>query len=135
MQIGDRRIDTTSCSDAVHRVMRWAERGESRYVCCATARSVMESFESPAFRDCMNGADLVTSRGVSLVWALQQLGVASATRVFGREFVPEVLRAADREGMQVGLYGGNPASLNRDCPGLVGYSFSPPSRELRPEED
>jgi N-acetylglucosaminyldiphosphoundecaprenol N-acetyl-beta-D-mannosaminyltransferase len=102
----------------------------------------MESFDSPEFRDCMNAADLVTSDGVPLVWALRRLGVSSATRVYGPDLTPAVLRAADRDGLRVGFYGGSPETLkiltdrvNRDYPGLVGYHFSPPFRELTPQED
>lgn len=138
----DMRVDATSYSDAVDRVLRWAEQGESRYVCCANVHSVMESFDAPEFRSCMNSADLVTSDGVPLVWALRRLGIASASRVYGPDLMPAVLRAADREGLRVGFYGGKPEALkllaeltNRDYPGLVGYSFSPPFRDLTPEED
>ena len=136
------RVDATSYTDAVNRVLGWAARGESRYVCCANVHSVMESFDSPYFRNCMNAADLVTSDGVPLVWALRRLGVGMATRVYGPDLVPEIFRAADREGLRVGFYGGSPESLKlllqvteQQFPGLVGYGFSPPFRELSPEED
>ena len=135
-------MDATSYADAVERVLDWAKCGESRYVCCANVHSVMESFDSPEFRLCMNGADLVTSDGMPLVWGLRQLGVPSAKRVYGPDLMPALLRAADREGLRVGFYGGNLETLklltkitNREYPGLVGYQFSPPFRELTPEED
>lgn len=136
------RVDATSYADAVQRILDWAGRGESRYVCCANVHSVMESFDSPSFRACMNSADLVTSDGVPLVWGLRKLGVSSATRVYGPDLTPAVLRAADRAGLRVGFYGGKPDTLqrlteltNREYPGLVGFHFSPPFRELTPEED
>ena len=136
------RVDATSYSDAVKRVLGWARNGESRYVCCANVHSVMESFDSAEFRRCMNGADLVTSDGVPLVWALRRLGVAAASRVYGPDLMPAVLRAADGEGLRVGYYGGNIEALkrlteltNRQYPGLIGYSFSPPFRDLTPDED
>ena len=136
------RVDATSYSDSVSRVLGWAQGGDSRYVCCANVHSVMESFDSAEFRRCINSADLVTSDGVPLVWALRRLGIASATRVYGPDLMPAVLRAADNEGLRVGFYGGKIETLrlltegtNRQYPGLVGYSFSPPFRELTPEED
>lgn len=136
------RVDATSYSDAVNRVLGWARRGQSRYVCCANVHSVMESFDSPEFRICMNSADLVTSDGVPLVWALRRLGVSSATRVYGPDLMPAVLQAADREGLRVGFYGASVETVgllteltNQKYPGLVGYHFSPPFRELTPEED
>ena len=136
------RVDATSYSDTVNRVLAWARDGDSRYVCCSNVHSVMESFDSPEFRLCINNADLVTADGVPLVWALRRLGIASASRVYGPDLMPAVLRAADREGLRVGFYGGNIETLNlltdltnRQYPGLVGYSFSPPFRKLTPEED
>ena len=136
------RVDATTYPDAVERVLGWARRGESRYVCCANVHSVMESFDSSRFRQCMNGADLVTSDGVPLVWALRSLGVASASRVYGPDLMPEILRAADREGLRVGFYGGNPETLKllaritgHQFPGLVGFEFSPPFRQLTAAED
>ena len=136
------RVDASNYADSVSRVLGWASRGESRYVCCANVHSVMESFDDPQFRSCINGADLVTSDGMPLVWALRRLGISEAARVYGADQVPEVLRAADREGLRVGFYGGTPNTLKllsentgREYPGLVGYEFSPPFRDLSPEED
>lgn len=136
------RVDATTYDDAVQRVIGWAVRRESRSVCCANVHSVMESFDSADFRRCMNSADLVTSDGMPLVWGLRRLGVSSATRVYGPDLVPALLRAADREGLRVGFYGGTPDTLRAltrltECqfPGLTGYEFSPPFRELTAEED
>jgi N-acetylglucosaminyldiphosphoundecaprenol N-acetyl-beta-D-mannosaminyltransferase len=136
------RVDATTYGGAVERVIGWAGRRESRYVCCANVHSVMESFDNDSFRRCINSADLVTSDGMPLVWALRRLGVSSATRVYGPDLVPALLRAADRAGLRVGFYGGTPDTLSTllrvtegQYPGLIGYGFSPPFRELTPEED
>ena len=136
------RVDATTYADTVERVLGWAGRGESRYVCCATVHSVMESFDRPTFRRSMNDADLVTSDGMPLVWALRRLGIANATRVYGPDLMPAVLQAADAQGLRVGFYGGTPDALKvladhteQQYPGLLGYRFSPPFRELSPSED
>lgn len=136
------RVDATSYADAVNRVVGWAGAGESRYVCIANVHSVMESFDDRRFQRCVNAADLVTSDGMPLVWALRRLGVPTATRVYGPDLMPAVLKAADIEGLRVGFYGGAPDTLkrlsaltDRQYPGLLGYSFSPPFRDLSPDED
>ena len=136
------RVDATSYQDAVNRILGWATHGESRYVCCANVHSVMESVDSSDFRGCMNGADLVTSDGIPLVWALRLLGIARAARVYGPDLVPAVLRAADRQGLRIGFYGGTSETLRllldkteRQFPGLVGYGFSPPFHDLTPDQD
>src|SRR5690348_9546899 len=107
------RVDATSYGDTVNRVLGWAGNGESRYICIANVHSVMESFDDPLFRNCMNAADLVTSDGMPLVWALRSLGIPGATRVYGPDLVPAVLRAADNKGLRVGFYGGSPESLKQ----------------------
>ena len=38
------RVDPTSYGEVTGRVLEWSRRGESRYVCVATVRSVMEAW-------------------------------------------------------------------------------------------
>lgn len=137
------RVDGTSYDDAASRVIDWARRGESRYVCVATVNNVMESYDSAEFRRITNSADLVTPDGMPLVWGLRMLGVRSATRVYGPDLTPHVLAAAERESVPVGFYGGSADVLekllavvkNRRPRLKVAYAWSPPFRALTPEED
>ena len=77
------RIDATSYAGATERVLAWAGRGESCYVCCAAVNNIMEARRSPDYRVVMDQAHLVTSDGMPLVWMLRWLGARSATRVYG----------------------------------------------------
>ena len=128
------RIDALSYADATHRILAWATRGESRYVCVATAHMVMEAHDSPAFRRMINGADLVTPDGMALVWGLRLLGIRSATRVYGPDLTPRLLAGAEAQRIPVGFYGGTPETLarllevlTRRFPGLeIVFSESPP---------
>ena len=68
-------------------------------------------------------------------------GVPAATGA-GPDLIAAVLEAAERSGLQVGLYGGSPECLqqltekaDKDYPGFVGYRFSPPLRGLSDAED
>src|SRR3712207_1722827 len=79
------RVDATSYEDASRRVVRWAREGRSAYVCVATVHMTMETFDSAAFQQVVNGADLVTPDGRPLVWALKGLGVKGATQVRGTD--------------------------------------------------
>jgi N-acetylglucosaminyldiphosphoundecaprenol N-acetyl-beta-D-mannosaminyltransferase len=137
------RVDATSYQDAVERVVAWAERGESRYVCVATVNNVMEGHDRQSYQAVVNRADLVTPDGMPLVWGLRLLGVPDATRVYGPDLTPFVCaRAADR-GIRVGFFGGTPEVLEslvqrmqRLFPSLhVAYRRSPPFRSLSPDED
>lgn len=137
------RVDATSYQDAAERVMQWARRRESRYVCVSTVHTVMEAYDDREFRNAVNGADLVTPDGMPLVWLLRLLGVHSATRVYGPDLTPVVCARAAREGIPVGFYGGTPevlqaltANIESRWPQLwVAYRWSPPFRPLRAEEE
>ena len=127
----------------VRQVLGWADAGESRYVCVASVNNVMEAYDSPDFRRIMRAADLVTPDGMPLVWGLRLLGISWATRVYGPDLTPQLLGAAEQDGIPVGFYGGSRQVLKRlieivaeRYPRLrVAYAFSPPFRPLGPEED
>lgn len=137
------RVDATSYPDATRRVLEWARRRDSRYVCVATAHMVMEAYDSPEFRRVVNQADLVTPDGMPLVWGLRLLGVRHATRVYGPDLTPCLLAVAAEERIPVGFYGGTPAVLARLRAALalrfpdlrVAFCKSPPFRAPTSEED
>jgi N-acetylglucosaminyldiphosphoundecaprenol N-acetyl-beta-D-mannosaminyltransferase len=137
------RTDATSYSDAAARVVTWATRSESRYVCVSNVHVTMESYDSTDYRAIVNDADLVTPDGMPLVWALRLFGVAEATRVRGPTLMVHVLERAAAAGIAIGFYGASPEVLarlvdacQRRCPGLeVAYAYAPPFRALTPEED
>jgi N-acetylglucosaminyldiphosphoundecaprenol N-acetyl-beta-D-mannosaminyltransferase len=137
------RVDATSYSDATRRVMEWARRAESRYVCCASVNNVMEAYDAAEFRRLMNAADLVTPDGMPLVWGLRRLGAAAATRVYGPELMRRVLAAAAAAGLPVGFYGATEAVLARLRAAVrqwhpelrIAYHFPPPFRPLTAAED
>ena len=137
------RVDATSYPDAVDRIVSWARNREKRYVCIATVNNVMEAYDDDAFMRVMNAADLVTPDGMPLVWGLRALGVRDASRVYGPDLTPLVLRAAADAGIPVGFHGGAPDVLDElvevsreRFPGLeVAYAWSPPFRPLTPDEE
>ena len=128
------RVDATSYDDASNRVISWASRGESRSVAIATVNNVMQAHDDPEFREAMNDADLVTPDGMPLVWGLRMLGVDRATRVYGPDLTPMVLRKAEAADLPVGFYGSSENVLQRllarvhsAYPALrIVYAVSPP---------
>jgi N-acetylglucosaminyldiphosphoundecaprenol N-acetyl-beta-D-mannosaminyltransferase len=136
-------VHATSYAQASDLALDWAGANASRYVCVATVNNVMESYDSPAFRQVMNEADLVTPDGMPLVWGLKVLGHRSATRVYGPDLTPVVLQKAMKNRIPVGFYGSSPAVLERlqavvteRYPSLqIAYAFSPPFRSLTSAED
>ncbi|MEQ9103809.1 MAG: WecB/TagA/CpsF family glycosyltransferase [Rhodothermales bacterium] len=125
------------------RIVDWGSRNASRYVCVANVHMVMETVDSADFRRVVNEADLVTSDGVPLVWALHALGIPAAERVYGPTLVLEICARAEQGGIPIALYGGTPdrlaaftAFLARTYPRLVvAAAIAPPFRPLTPEED
>ena len=136
-------IAATSYAETVERSLAWARSYESRALFFANVHVVMEAFDDPLFRDSLNRADMVCPDGMPLVWALRALGVQSASRVYGPDTTVAMLAAAEEADVPIGFYGGSPAVLegliahvNRRHPRLrIVYQYSPPFRNLTPEED
>jgi N-acetylglucosaminyldiphosphoundecaprenol N-acetyl-beta-D-mannosaminyltransferase len=137
------RVDATSYAHAAQEILRWARKGESRYVCVATVNNVIEAHDDPDYRAIMEAADLVTPDGMPLVWGLRLLGVTTATRVYGPDLTPVVCQLAAEQGVPVGFYGGTEDVLEdlttrllQRFPGLkITHRASPPFRPLTPEEE
>ncbi len=137
------KVHRTSYDHTSGLVLEWAVQRSSRYVCVATVFNVMQAYDSASFRRATNEADLVTPDGMPLVWGLKLLGCPDATRVYGPDLTPIVLRMASENNLPVGLYGGSPAVLERlqevianRFPTLqVVFALSPPFRPLTPDED
>ncbi len=132
------RVDAVSYQDVIAQVTAWAQRSESRSVCCANVHMVMEAFDSPAYRAILDRADLVTPDGMPLVWALRLLGLKGAQRTYGPDLTTLLLAEAERQGIPVGFHGASRGVLGqlilnvrRRYPALrIVYHYSPPFRKL-----
>ena len=137
------RLDATDYADATARVVDWANRGESRYVCLSNVHMVMQGWDDPNFRQIINAADLITTDGVPLVWCLRALGLPSAVRVYGPDLTLHVCATAAQQQLAIGLYGGTAQSLKEFAAMLqsrfpaieIACSIAPPFRPLTEAED
>jgi N-acetylglucosaminyldiphosphoundecaprenol N-acetyl-beta-D-mannosaminyltransferase len=137
------RVDATSYSDASNRILEMAITAKSAYVCVANVHMTMEAHDDSAFRQVVNGADLVVPDGMPLVWALRKLGVTTATRVRGPELVFWIAAQAAKHRIPLGIYGGRPEVAvefarqlqNRYASLVVSAIISPPYRHLSTEEE
>ncbi len=137
------RVDGTSYADATARVLDWAQKAESRYVCACNVHMVMEAHDDPSFLQMLRDADLVTPDGVPILWAIQLLGLPDATRVYGPDLMLALCAGAERESVPIGLYGGAPdvleelkRRLREMFPALeISYAHSPPFGEGTAVED
>ena len=137
------RIDGTTYDDAVARIIGWAQHRRHKYVTVNSVNNVMTAHQDPDFAVLSNDADLATPDGMPLVWTLRRLGITEASRVCGPSLTPRLFDMASKAGVPIGLYGGTPEVLKdlertiaSQWPDLeIAYSYSPPFRELTPEED
>jgi len=137
------RIDATSYGDACDRIAAWIEAGTGGYVVAANVHVVMTARWQAEFQAVVNGARLVTSDGMPLVWGLRRLGVADQPRVYGPDLMLAWCDRAARDGSPIYLYGGTEAmvaklaaTLTQRFPGLViAGTHAPPFRPLTTEEE
>ncbi len=142
-QILGMRVDCTRYAGAVEKIVELATQPEAGVVCVASTHMVMESRSDPSLRRTINAADLVTSDGMPLVWALRALGLEGAERVYGPTLTSRLCERAQTEHITVGFYGGTPevldaleANLRHEYPDLeINFLYPPPFRELSDEED
>ena len=135
-----------ACSNydqVVEKCVAWAEERESHCLTFSAVHMVMEAHDKPDYRATLNSLDMVNPDGMPVVWALRVLGHKGATRVYGPDATVCLLKAAARQGIPVGFYGGSEATLARlveqvkkNYRGIqIAYAFSPPFRKLTREED
>lgn len=136
-------IAASSYGSVVEKSLEWAKVRESRVLVFANVHVVMEAVDSPAYRDCLNRADIVSPDGVPLVWALRLLGLPEASRVYGPDCTLTMLRGAEMRGVPVGFYGGESEVLEALLKVVrcnfsslrIPFAMSPPFRQLTAEED
>jgi N-acetylglucosaminyldiphosphoundecaprenol N-acetyl-beta-D-mannosaminyltransferase len=137
------RIDALGWSECLDRIIGWAARRESRYVCLCNVHSVVTARRAPEFGRVLNEADLAAPDGAPIAWRLRMLGFRGQPRISGSELMSGCCARAAQEGLAVLLYGGSPETLRRLAarlvrrfPGIqIAGCISPPFRELTADED
>jgi N-acetylglucosaminyldiphosphoundecaprenol N-acetyl-beta-D-mannosaminyltransferase len=113
------------------------------YVCFANVHMIMEAHHNEAFQKIVNNAALVAPDGKPLSVLLKLLYGIQQDRICGMDVMPDLLREAEARNKSVYFYGTTPELLDvvtskakKEFPNLkiAGY-YSPPFRELTPEED
>ena len=128
---------------AVATIEQWISRREQHYVCITSVHGVIESQYDESLRCIHNNAGMVTPDGMPLVWVSRMMGFHRTSRVYGPDLMLAVCERAQQRGFSHFFYGGGPGvpqrlieRLSRLYPALrVAGSYSPPFRQLTPEED
>jgi N-acetylglucosaminyldiphosphoundecaprenol N-acetyl-beta-D-mannosaminyltransferase len=136
----------TDYEGALDRIAAMADGGERAYVCLTSVHGLMESQDDAELAAALQGATLNLPDGMPIVWALNLLsgGKPLHDRVYGPTLMERACERAAQSGTPVYLYGGHDegalrelkTALRRRSPSIeIGGSWSPPHRELSPEEE
>ncbi|HEY5076409.1 MAG TPA: WecB/TagA/CpsF family glycosyltransferase [Acidimicrobiia bacterium] len=137
-------ISAVDPARALGRISRWIEEGTQNYVCVTGMHGVMEARHDEELRRIHNESGLTTPDGMPMVWAANFAGASSVQRVYGPDLMLAVCARAAERGWGIFLYGGRDdevldllrSNLTARCPGLrIVGAYSPPFRELTPDED
>lgn len=99
--------------------------------------------QNEQLKEVFNSAELWAPDGIAPVWFAQLKGHRGIARATGADIMAEFLRRADRKGYRSYFYGDTEKTLGalrsrveQDYPNhVVAGMFSPPFRQLTPEED
>jgi N-acetylglucosaminyldiphosphoundecaprenol N-acetyl-beta-D-mannosaminyltransferase len=135
-------VNVTNVEHVTSVVGAWAGDMQGRYICVANVHMCMEAFDHSRFGDIVNAADLVVPDGRPLVWAQRLLGNKGANQVRGQNLTMSLCAMSQERDINVGLYGGSEAVLNKLVEVLsarfprlnIAYVYSPPFRALSKNE-
>lgn len=135
-------VHAVSLAQATDIVIERATQRPAAYVCVTGVHGIIESQDSPLFRDTLNRAYLNTPDGMPMVWLGKAAGYHAMTRVYGPDLMLAVCDYGRARGIRHFFYGGADqvaptlaARLANRYPGLLvaGY-YTPPFRPLNSQE-
>jgi N-acetylglucosaminyldiphosphoundecaprenol N-acetyl-beta-D-mannosaminyltransferase len=111
-------------------------------VAVCTVHSVMSARRDPQLAEAIGSADIATSDGVPLVWAIRWTARPNQQRVYGPELMRRSIANTVDRGWRHYFYGSTPETLAEleaavavsDPDAVVAGSYSPPFRPLTTEE-
>lgn len=139
------RVDLLSPDEYVPLLVDVAKRGTGAYCCVSNVHQCVLAHDDPSFRAVINQADFVLPDSTILLKALSlkhRMGAQPALR--GSEMMLALCRAAEAEGVPIGLLGGRDdevlaelrVRLLAKLPRLqIPFTYSPPFRVATPAEN
>ncbi|RYU75451.1 WecB/TagA/CpsF family glycosyltransferase [Hymenobacter persicinus] len=139
----DSWISTGTFAEFVGTILDMGAARTSAYVCCANVHMLVEAHQHPDFRRLLDEASLVVPDGSPVAAAVGWFHGLRQSRVAGMDLLPALLAEAARREQSVYFYGTTDevltamvARARHEHPGLrIAGAYSPPFRELTPEED
>jgi len=135
-------IDSLSWSEAVERIMGWAEKRDPRVVCICNVHSVVTARTDTALREAISSADLATPDGAPVAWLVGVRRRIKQPRVNGPDLTARLCAEAARRGVAIAFYGSTPETIEllktilpAEYPGIrLAAMISPPFRALSEQE-
>jgi N-acetylglucosaminyldiphosphoundecaprenol N-acetyl-beta-D-mannosaminyltransferase len=138
------RVDAVQIPDVIAQMQDWIARSDScHYVAVTGMHGVTEARHDPRLRAALASASLVVPDGMPLVWLGRRHGFHLPRRVYGPELMLRFWQETTSTRCRHFLYGGAPGvadALARKFAHQfpthqIAGTFSPPYRNLSPEED
>ncbi|MEQ8824550.1 MAG: WecB/TagA/CpsF family glycosyltransferase [Filomicrobium sp.] len=139
------RLDHIQIDQFVRQFVDAAAEGNALYCCVPDVSQCLICYDSDEHRAIVNGADYVISDSTVLQTARAlRCGVKPMKTVLGYEMTLKLCAKAEADGVPIALVGGRDdavldrikAGLLERFPGLqIVYAYSPPFRELSPDEE
>jgi N-acetylglucosaminyldiphosphoundecaprenol N-acetyl-beta-D-mannosaminyltransferase len=104
-------VDALAWDEVICQLVTWGATHESRYICICNVHSVVTATRDPEFKTALSGADLTTSDGAPIAWALRQRGFPKQERIAGPDLMWRYLREAEQLGQKIYLYGSTADTL------------------------
>ena len=136
-------ISNITINNFLKKVLYWAKKKKSHYICVSNVHGCIESFRSKKFKIAHNSADIAVADGRPIFWALKLLGSKDADHLPGYYITEEISNLANKTGLKIGFYGSTKKNLNGTQKYLkkkykninINYKYSPPFKRLNKKED
>jgi len=98
-------VDHLGFNESLDRVMEFALKKKSSYICFANVHMTIEAYKDKSFLEKVNNADLVLADGKPIAFACKLLHHKKQERISGMDFTPCILEKANEKNLSVFIYG------------------------------
>jgi len=135
-------VSVITFNELISEVIKRGKARKSGYACFANSHMTIEAYQDESYRKMVNNSNFTLADGVPLQKSLKLIHNIDQERVAGMDFMPAILKEAEKTGIVVYLYGSTNEVLKKInhqiellYPNLnVGGMHSPPFRTLSEQE-
>lgn len=129
--------------EAVLHVLRHLRDLSGKYICFSNVHTLVMAREDSTYRDVLNGSAITFPDGNPIAWLESRAGLTGVERVAGPDYMEHIFRDTADGSVGHYFYGSKPETLDalgkalkEKYPNInICGMYSPPFRELTPEED